>query len=360
MIKFDFVVSNLLLLLKCLGFSDISKDVNWINLYSKDGRLLMSAGEKIRIVVDTLLTVDKEIDICVDCKKFIEYVNYIKSFGEDSICSLSLRDGVFQITDDNKNVKNNLYLDYIAETQTKIRAKNFNRLIIMSSETMKNGILFAAIGADASEKYSSQAPSVLIKTSDNVLRIAGTDSVKCCVYTEDVKQAEDSEVIIPTNTARAIASTASLLDKDADMGYSSTYFRCSFGNVAIYSSKVNTSFPPIAPLFDVSGSVAVVPRHTFVNTLRGSTIASRGKQDNRINIFIVDKFLKIHSNNFDASFGLEAPIVGGSTDIPLNSMFLYSLCTLFKESALSLQFSENVIKINNEDNTKVAFVATLK
>ena len=219
MIKFDFVISNLFLLLKCLGFADISKDVGWVNIYNKDGRVLMSSGERIRVVVDTLIDTDKQIDVCVDCKKFMEYINYIKGFGKEGKCSLLVDDNVFQITDKNKqSVSNNLYLDYIAETPPKVRAKNFDKLMVINNKTLKEGISFAAKGADASEKYSSQVPSVLIKIKDGTLLAAGTDSVKCCVYTEVVNEQIDSEVIIPSETARAVSNIASLLGKDADVG----------------------------------------------------------------------------------------------------------------------------------------------
>jgi DNA polymerase III sliding clamp (beta) subunit (PCNA family) len=361
MVKLDFVILNLSILSKCLGFSDLSKDTNWLNIYSKDGRVLMASGEKIRIVVDTLIDTETDIDVCVDCRKFIEYVNYIRGFDKEGVCSLLIKDDNLQIKNDTKNkIKNNLYLEYLSEEVSKIRAKNFNEIAVMTSKIMKTGVGFVATGADSSEKYSSQVPSVLIKTTKNELCLAGTDSVKCCICKLEISSDKKSEVLISPNVARSVASIAALLDKDASVGYSSTYFKCSFGNVAVYSSKINTDFPALDPLFEITGPSITIEQNKFTSVLRGAMIASKGKQDNKINIVIVGKLLRLHSTEFDVSLELDAPIDGDNVDTALNSIFLYNMCSLFKEKYLNLQFNKPVVRISDGLGVKTAFLATLK
>lgn len=359
--QFDFIISNLLLLLKCLGFADISADVNWVNFYSKDGRILMAAGEKVRVVVDTLIDVDQDIDVCVDCKKLIDYVNYIKGFGSDGTCSLLLKDDVFQIKDKSTNkIKNYLYLDYISEATTKIRAKNFEKIVTLPFDVMNGGMCFAATGADNSEKYSAQTVGMLIKTVDDELCLAGTDSVRCCIYKAAAEVEVDHELVIPSATARAVSNISSLLKKDADLGYSSTYFRCNFNNVAVYSSKINLDFPPIAPLMNITGSTIAVEKKSFVNILRGANIAAKGKQDSRVNISVVENLLRVYSVGFDVTMELDNALIGENVDIPLNAAFLYSLCSLFKSDSINLQFSKTATKLSDNTGERVAFIAPLK
>ena len=361
MIKLDFTVSNLSILSKCLSFSDISKDVNWLNIYSKDGRILMASGEKIRVVVDTLISTESDVDICVDCRKLIEYVNYLKGFEKEGVCSLLIKDNGLQIKNDTKNkIKNNLYLEYMLEDVPKIRAKNFNEITTISPEIMKDGVGFVAIGADGSEKYSSQVPSVLINSTKTKLYLAGTDSVKCCICKLDIEAEEEHAVIIPPNIARAISNIAALLNKDASLGYSSSYFKCNFGNVAIYSSKINTDFPPLDPLFEITGSCISIERAKFVNVLRGATIASKGKQDNKITIAVVGNILRVYSAEFDVSLELDNAVIGENIEVPLNIIFLYSMCVLFKTENINLQFNKSVIKISDDVGIRTVFVATLK
>lgn len=361
MIMLEFIVSNLLMLSKCLSFSDISKDVEWLNIYTKDGRVLMSAGEKVRVVVDTAIEIENEIDICVDCRRFIEYINYIKGFGQEGRCSLVLQDASLQIIDqDNDKVKNNLYLEYMDISTTKIRAKNFNRLSIVNPNIMRDGMSFVAVAADGSEKYSSQLPSVLIKVEDSKLLLAGTDSVKCCIYRTDTETQGNEEVVIPSTTARSIASVASLLNKDADIGYSSTYFRCGFGNVAVYSSIINTGFPSLASLLNITSQNIQVDCKNFVNILRGANVATKGKQDQRLSVAVSGGIIRVYSIGFDASLVLDTNIEGDKEEMSFNSSFLYGLCSLFKDKDLILQFSKQVLKITNEKENKVAFLATLR
>jgi len=361
MVKFDFIISNLLILSKCLSFSDISKDVEWLNIYTKNGRVLMSAGEKIRVVVDTTIEIEDEIDICVNCKTFIEYINYIKSFGQEGKCSLLLQDKSLQISDqDNNKVKNNLYLEYMDISTTKIRAKSFNRLSTMNPDIMRAGMGFVAAAAEGSEKYSSQSPSVLIKTENNKLLLAGTDSVKCCIYIEDTDIQESEKVVIPSVAARAMSNVASLLNKDADVGYSSTYLRCSFGNVAIYSSIINIEFPSLSSLLNVITQSIQVDCKNFSNILRGANIATKGKQDQRITVAISGGIIRVNSLGFDASMVLDTNIEEDKKEISINSLFLYSLCSLFKDKDIFLQFNGRMLKITNKTNNKLAFLAALK
>ena len=360
MIKLEFIVSNLLLLSKCLGFSDISKDVSWLNIYTKSGRVLMASGEKVRVVIDTLIDIENEIDICIDCRKYIDYINYIKGFGETGRCSLLLHNDNLQIIDDNDKVKNNLYLEYMDVSATKIRAKNFNKLSTIDPQIMYNGMGFVSVAAESSEKYSSQHPSVLIKTEDGKLLLAGTDSVKCCIYMEDTAFDGNTEIVIPASVARSVSGIASLLNKEANMGYSSTYFKCCFGNVAVYSSIVNTGFPSLTSLLDTIGQNIQVDRKNIVNILRGANISTKGKQDQRINVAVSGNIIRVYSPGFDASMSLDTVIDGDKKDMALNSIFLYSLCSLFKEDNIILQFDKNMLKIANIAGNKIAFLATLK
>ena len=361
MITLEFTISNLVVLSKCLSFSDISKDVEWLNIYTKDGRVLMSSGEKVRVVVDTAIELKDEIDICVDCKKFIEYIGYIKGFGLDGRCSLLLQNSSLQILDqDNDKVKNNLYLEYIDVSTTKIRVKNFNKLSTISPEVMRDGMGFVSVAADSSEKYSSQTPSVLIRSDGDGLLLAGTDSVKCCIYSENAETQVQEEVVIPSITARAIANIGLMLNKKADAGYSSTYFRCSFGNVAVYSSIITTGFPSLSSLLSITNQSIQIDRKLFVNILRGANIATKGKQDQRINIAVSGGIIRVYSVGFDSSMVLDTNIEGDNEDITLNSLFLYSLCSLFKDDNIILQFDKQLLKITNKIENKVAFLATLK
>lgn len=361
MIKLEFIVSNLLVLSKCLSFSDISKDVEWLNIYTKNGRILMSAGEKVRVIVDTTIEIEDEIDVCVNCRVFIEYINYIKGFGQEGRCSLLLQNTSLQILDqDNDKVKNNLYLEYMDISTTKIRAKNFNRLSIMNTNIMRAGMGFVAVAAEGSEKYSSQLPSVLIKTESNKLLLAGTDSVKCCIYIDDTDTQENEEVVIPSIAARAISNIASLLNKDADVGYSSTYFRCSFGNVAVYSSVINTGFPSLSSLLNITTQSIQVDCKNLSNILRGANIATKGKQDQRINVTVSGGIIRVYSIGFDASMVLDTNIEGDKEEMSFNSSFLYSLCSLFKDKDIFLQFNKQMLKITNETDNKIAFLALLK
>lgn len=362
MIKLDFIISNLLLLSKCLGFSDISKDVNWLNIYTKDGRVLMASGEGVRIVVDTLINTEHNIDVCVDCKKFIEYINYIKGFKKEGTCSLLIQDSVFKIVSDTESkIKNKLYLEYIEENTTKIRAKNFNKIVTMIPENMKDGMSFVATGSDNSEKYSSQLAGVLIETKDSIFRLAGTDGVRCCIYNIKSKQESNYSVVIPSNMARAISNVASLLNKNADVCYSSTYFVCDFGNVVIYSSKLSVDFPSLDSLFGFSNLSIPVNRGNFINILRGASIASKGRQDNKTSIKVLNNILKVYSPGFDSSF--EVDVLAGKeevTEVSLNVGFLYSLCSSFRNENINLQFDKNVIKISDDEDIKLAFLALLK
>lgn len=362
MIKLEFIISNLLILSKCLSFSDISKDVEWLNIYTKDGRVLMSAGEKVRVVVDTAIELEDEIDVCVDCRRFIEYINYVKGFGQEGRCSLLLQNTSLQILDqDNSKVKNNLYLEYMNVSTTKIRAKNFNRLSIISPDIMRTGMSFVAVAADGSEKYSSQLPSVLIKADDGKLLLAGTDSVKCCIYKADTDTQGNEEVVIPSTAARAMASIATLLNKEADLGYSSTYFRCGFGNVAVYSSIINTGFPSLTSLLNTTNPNIYVDRKNIINILRGANISTKGKQDQRLNVAVSGGLIRVYSiGGFEASMVLDKNIEGNNEDIALNSSFIYSLCSLFKEDDIILQFGKQMLKITNESENKLVFLATLK
>lgn len=361
MIKLDFIISNLLLLSKCLSFADISANVSWLNIYTKDGRVLMSAGEKVRVVVDTLIELEDEIDICIDCKKLIEYVNYIKGFGQEGSCSLLLQDNALQILDnDNDKIKNNLFLEYVDTSTTKIRVKNFNRLSKISPNVMREGMFFVSVAADGSEKYSSQSPSVLIKIENNKLLLAGTDSVKCCIYTQDTTNTDDAEIVIPSNTARSISNISVLLNKEADLGYSSTYFRCGFGNVAVYSSVINTGFPSLTSLLSTTNQNIPVNRQNIVNILRGANISTKGKQDQRLNVAVAGGIIRVYSVGFDASMVLDTNIEGNNENIALNSSFIYSLCSLFKDDDLILQFGKQMLRITNDKENKIAFLATLK
>jgi len=362
MVKLNFIISNLLLLSKCLGFSDISKDVNWLNIYTKDGRVLMASGEQVRIVVDTLIDIETEIDVCVDCKKLIEYVNYLKGFEKEGICSLLIKDTTLEIINDTKNnIENKVSLEYLDKTTAKIRAKNFNKIATVTPETMKDGMSFVATGSVNSEKYSSQITGVLIETKDKILRLAGTDGVRCCIYDTVCDQESNYSVVVPSHTARAISNIASVLNKNADVCYSSTYFVCDFGNVVIYSSKLNVEFPSLRGLFDFSGSTISVDYNDFTNILRGASIAGKEEQDNKIEIKLANNTLLVSSTGFNTSCKINNTINDSKPVVAfMNVLFLYSLCSFFKSKDVVLQFGENAIKISNEENNKLAFLALLK
>ena len=363
MVKFDFIISNLLLLSKCLSFSDISKDINWLNIYTKDGRVLMASGKKVRVVVDTLINTSSNIDICIDCNKFIEYISYIKNFGKEGTCSLLIKDNVFKIVNNNKNkIKNNLYLEYIEKTTTKIRAKNFNKIASIDPATAKDGMAFVATGADNSEKYSAQTVGVLIESKNKMFRLAGTDGVRCCIYTIKSDQSSDHSIVIPSNTARAISNTASLLDKNANICYSSTYFVCDFGAVVIYSPKINLAFPSLDSLINFVGSGVYVNRNSFINVIRGANIDTKGKQDNKVNLTINNNRMKINSDGFDSTLELDTALNKNAINVNvfLNSLFLYNMCSSFKGENINLQFDGNIIKISDDTGIKLSFMALLK
>lgn len=362
MIKLDFIISNLLLLVKCLGFSDISKDINWLNIYTKSGRVLFSSGEKIRIIVDTLIDIETEIDVCVDCRKLIEYVNYLKGFEKEGACSLLITDTALKIINDTKSkIENKVSLEYLDKTTAKIRAKNFNKIATITPEIMKDGMGFVATGSVNSEKYSSQLAGVLIETKDKVFRLAGTDGVRCCIYNTECDQESNYSVVVPSHTARAISNVASVLNKNADVCYSSTYFVCDFGNVVIYSSKLTVDFPSLDGLFDFSGLTVSVNYNDFINILRGASIAGKEEQDNKIEIKLANNILLVSSTGFNASCETNNVIDDNkAVTVFMNVLFLYSLCSFFKSENLVLRLGDNAIKINDEENNKLAFLALLK
>lgn len=361
MIKFDFVVSNLALLVKCLNFSDVSLDAPGLNIYTKNGRVLMSSGDKVKVVVDTLINLEEEIDICVDCKNFIRYIDYIKCFEKNGKCSLLLQDNVLQIVDnENDKIKNNLYLEYIDKTVTKIRTRNFNELTAISPDIMKEGMLFVSVAAIGAEKYSSQIPGVLIKMENNELLLAGTDSVKCCIYRKEIVFTEKAELVIQASMARAISNIAAFLNKDAIFGYSSNYFKCNFGNVAIYSSIINTTFPSLTSLLNANNQNVIVNYSNIMNILKGANISTKGKEDQRLNIAISENIIRVHSEGFDSSMMLDTVTEENNKTIALNSLFVYSLCSLFKNENIIFQFYKQMFKITDNTGNKMAFLAALK
>jgi DNA polymerase III sliding clamp (beta) subunit (PCNA family) len=116
----------------------------------------------------------------------------------------------------------------------------------------------------------------------------------------------------------------------------------------------------LSSLLNITSQSIQVDCKNFVNILRGANIATKGKQDQRLSVAVSGGIIRVYSIGFDASMVLDTNIEGDKEEMSFNSSFLYSLCSLFRDERIILQFGKQVLKITNEEGNKTAFLATLK
>jgi hypothetical protein len=113
-------------------------------------------------------------------------------------------------------------------------------------------------------------------------------------------------------------------------------------------------------LLNITNQNIQIDCKNFINILRGANVATKGKQDQRVSVAVSGGIIRVYSIGFDASMVLDTNIEGDKEEMSFNSSFLYGLCSLFKDKDLLLQFSNQMLKITNETDNKLAFLALLK